>query len=66
MIPFDKTTSAATYAGSGIAIFGGINANELAAVVGILIGLIGLIINIYFKWRHLRIAERNNRADPDE
>lgn len=26
MIPFDKTTSAATYAGSGIAIFGGINA----------------------------------------
>lgn len=66
MIPFDKTTNLATYGGSSVAIFGGLNANELAAVGGLLIGIVGLLINIYFKWRHLQIAERANRADPDE
>jgi hypothetical protein len=66
VIPFDKTTNVATYGGSTMAIFGGLNANELAAIGGILIGLIGLAVNVYFKWRHLKIAERTGRANPDE
>lgn len=51
-----KTATAATYGGSGTAIFGGINANWVAAVGGVLIGIAGLLVNWYFRYQHLKLA----------
>lgn len=51
----DKETIAAasakiSYGGAGGAVFFGLTANEFAALGGLAIGVIGLIINIIFKW----------------
>lgn len=51
----DKDTIAATagkisYMGSGGAVFFGMTANEFAAIGGLCIGAIGLLINLVFKW----------------
>ena len=51
-----KTASVATYGGAGSAVFFGVSANEFGALCGVVIGLIGLIANIYFKHQHLKIA----------
>jgi heme/copper-type cytochrome/quinol oxidase subunit 1 len=62
-----KAASAATYTGSAGAIYGGLNDwNAIATIGGILIGLAGLALNAYFKWRHLKIAEKYAKADPNE
>jgi hypothetical protein len=51
----DKDTIAATagkisYVGSGGAVFFGMTANEFAAIGGLCIGVVGLFINLVFKW----------------
>lgn len=53
-----KTASVATYGGAGSAVFFGLSANEFGALCGVVIGLIGLIANIYFKHQHLKIARK--------
>ena len=53
-----KTASVATYGGAGSAVFFGVSANEFGALCGVVIGLIGLIANIYFKHQHLKIAQK--------
>jgi hypothetical protein len=53
-----KTASVATYGGAGSAVFFGLSANEFGALCGVVIGLIGLIANIYFKHQHLEIARK--------
>ena len=53
-----KTASVATYGGAGSAVFFGVSANEFGALCGVVIGLIGLIANIYFKHQHLKIARK--------
>ena len=53
-----KTASVATYGGAGSAIFFGLSANEFGTLCGVVIGLIGLIANIYFKHQHLKIARK--------
>ena len=61
----DKETIAATaakvtYAGSGGAVFFGMTANEFAAIGGLCIAAIGLIINIIFKiLNHKELKKRN-------
>ena len=35
--------------GGGLAVLGGLTANEVAALVGVLIALVGLIVQIYYK-----------------
>ena len=42
--------SKVTYAGGGSAFLFGMTANELAAIGGLIIAVIGLIINGVFKW----------------
>ena len=42
--------SKVTYAGGGSAFLFGMTANEVAAVGGLIIAVIGLIINGIFKW----------------
>lgn len=39
-----------TYAGAGSAVFFGMTANEFAAVGGLCIATVGLIVNIIFKF----------------
>ena len=53
-----KTASVATYGGAGSAVLFGLSANEFGALCGVVIGLIGLIANIYFKHQHLKIARK--------
>jgi hypothetical protein len=53
-----KTASAATYGGAKSAVFFGLSANEFGALCGVMIGLIGLIANIYFKHQHLKMARK--------
>lgn len=61
----DKETIAATagklsYVGSGGAVFFGMTANEFAAIGGLCIGIVGLIINVVFKvLNHLELKKRH-------
>ena len=55
-----KAASVATYGGAGSAIFFGLSANEFGALCGVVIGLIGLIANIWFKHQHLKLAREQN------
>jgi len=59
-----KIASAATYGGSSAAVIFGLTANEFAAISGVVIAICGLLVNIYFKHQHLKIAQKN--AQPDE
>ena len=51
-----KVSSVATYGGAGSAVFFGLSANEFGALCGVIIGFIGLVANIYFKYQHLKLA----------
>jgi len=59
-----KIASAATYGGSSAAVIFGLTANEFAAISGVVIAVCGLLVNIYFKHQHLKIAKA--LAKPDE
>lgn len=61
-----KAASAATYGGSAGAIFGGINANWVAAIGGIVIGLAGLLLNWYYKHKAYQLAKRKAGLDEEE
>ena len=61
-----KIASAATYGGSSAAVIFGLTANEFAAISGVVIALVGLLVNIYFKHQHLKIARASAKADEEE
>ena len=61
-----KIASAATYGGSSAAVIFGLTANEFAAISGVVIAIIGLLVNIYFKHQHLKIARASAKADESE
>lgn len=61
-----KIASAATYGGSSAAVIFGLTANEFAALSGVVIAICGLLVNIYFKHQHLKIARASAKADEDE
>ena len=61
-----KAASVATYGGSSAAIIFGLTANEFAAISGVVIALVGLLVNIYFKHQHLKIARASAKADEQE
>lgn len=55
-----------TYGGGGMAFWGGVTANEIAAYGGLLIGLIGLLVQVYFKLvdnRRKREADLREREE---
>jgi len=58
MVDIGKASTAATYSGSATAVFFGLTANEFAALGGLAIALIGLLVNIWFKHQHLKIARK--------
>lgn len=57
----EKAATAATYGGAGSAVFFGLSANEFAAVGGVVIALIGLLVNVWFKHQHLQIARQQGK-----
>lgn len=61
-----KAASAATYGGSGAAVLFGLTANEFAAIGGVVIALCGLVVNIYFKHQHLKLARESAKAEQEE
>jgi hypothetical protein len=64
----ERAAQTATYGGSAGAVFFGLSANEFAAIAGVLIGVLGLIlqaaITIYFKHQHLALARAAAEAKP--
>jgi len=58
-----KASSIATYGGAGSAIFFGLTANEFGAICDVIIGVIGLVANIYFKHQHLKLARKEAGYD---
>jgi hypothetical protein len=54
----NRWSSKATYGGGSVAFVGGLSANELAAVGGLVIGVAGLIINVVFKILHYQLARQ--------
>jgi uncharacterized membrane protein len=61
-----KSATAATYGGSATAIVFGLSVNELAALGGLFIGFVGLIISTWYKHQHLQIAKDNAKANKEE
>lgn len=51
-----------TYGGGLIAFFGGLTATDIAAYGGLLMALIGLIFNTYYKIKEDRRAEQLHKA----
>lgn len=70
-----KAATASTYTGSAGAISAGISTvlgltpsewSVIGVIGGLVIALLGFIVNIYFKRQHLLIAQRKAEANPDE
>jgi len=66
MVDIGKASTAATYGGSATAVFFGLTANEFAALGGLAIGVIGLLIGTWYKHQHLKIARENQKADKEQ
>lgn len=56
-------TKVTTYGGSAGAVFFGLTANEMAAFGGLVIGLLGLLVTAFFKFRDDRRAEKRHEAE---
>jgi uncharacterized membrane protein len=58
-----KVATAAQYGGSGSALVFGLTSNEIAAYGGLLIGVLGFLVNTFVNWyykaQHLKLAKRN-------
>jgi hypothetical protein len=52
-----KVAQAATYSGGGLAAWFAYNAQIIAAVGGLVIGLVGLAITWYYKHQHYLLAK---------
>jgi uncharacterized membrane protein len=61
-----KTATTATYGGSATAIIFGLNANEFAALGGLLTGVVALFIGTWYKHQHLKIARESMKANKEE
>lgn len=61
-----KIVSAAPYLASGGALFFGLTANELAALVATSVAVLTFIVNFWFKWQHLQIVKKAAASKPDQ
>ncbi|MDF1687322.1 MAG: phage holin [Parvibaculaceae bacterium] len=56
---FAKGAEPTTYAASlGVSFFGALTMNEWIAVGGLALGGLTFATNVYFKWLHYKLAER--------
>jgi len=58
-----KVATTAQYGGSGAAVYFGLTANEIAAFGGLIIAIIGLAVNIWYKHQNLKIAKQKAEDD---
>jgi uncharacterized membrane protein len=58
-----KVATTAQYGGSASAVYFGLTANEIAAFGGLIIAIIGLAVNIWYKHQHLKIATQKAEED---
>lgn len=61
-----SAASKATYAGASLTVSSWLLSSEFGVLVGVLIGLIGLVVNIYFKFRDDRRNAAAHRAEMRE
>jgi hypothetical protein len=61
-VEITKAATTAQYGGSGAAVYFGLTANEIAAFGGLIIAIIGLAVNIWYKHQHLKIAKEKAKA----
>lgn len=64
-VEITKAATTAQYGGSGAAVYFGLTANEIAAFGGLIIAVIGLLVNIWYKHQHLKIAKEKAKSDGD-
>ena len=64
-IEVTKAATTAQYGGSASAVYFGLTANEIAAFGGLFIAIIGLLVNIWYKHQHLKIAKEKAKADEE-
>lgn len=53
----EKLSTAATYGGSGVAVFFGFTPGEwqiIGIIGGLVIGAAGLLVNAYFQWQRFK------------
>jgi hypothetical protein len=62
-VEITKAATTAQYGGSGAAVYFGLTANEIAAFGGLIIAIVGLIVNIWYKHQHLRLAKKKVEDD---
>lgn len=65
----EKASAVAAYGGGGTAVYFGLTPGEWQAIgvlAGILIGVLGLLVNVYFKAKHLEIARQQAHANQEE
>ena len=65
----EKAGVVAQYGGAGTTVYFGLSPGEwqaLGVIVGIVIGIAGLAVNVWFKQKHLEIARRQAQADREE
>ena len=53
----EKLGVAGTQIGGGMAIFGGLTLNDTLAVAGFLLALVSVVVQIWYKERHYRLAK---------
>lgn len=65
-----KVATGAQHVGATSAVFFGLTANELAAIGGLVVAIVGLIVsqlmNWWFKAAHLRLAKERLSREQDE
>jgi len=64
-VEITKAATTAQYGGSGAAVYFGLTANEIAAFGGLIIAIVGLAVNIWYKHQHLKIAKEKAKADEE-
>ena len=62
-VEITKAATTAQYGGSASAVYFGLTANEIAAFGGLIIAIVGLIVNIWYKHQHLRLAKKKVEDD---
>lgn len=64
-VEITKAATTAQYGGSASAVYFGLTANEIAAFGGLFIAIIGLLVNIWYKHQHLKIAKEKAKSEED-
>lgn len=56
----EKIADVATYGGATSAVVFGLTAVDFAALAGVVIGIVGLAMQFWFRWQHLQLERRRN------